>query len=97
MIYALVFTTALLVVYALLERIKPRWYPYAAISNLVGWFEVVTELAIDFGEIGPANFLYSDSELLFAHGHHRKQASDEFKPSGLYYAAVAIHCDAFRY
>lgn len=34
---------------------------------------------------GPANFIYSDSELLFAHGHKRIHNDEkEFRPPGLY-------------
>jgi glutamine amidotransferase len=33
---------------------------------------------------GPANFLYTDGELLFAHADRRRQADDEVRPPGLH-------------
>ena len=32
-----------------------------------------------------ANFLYCDGEVIFAHGHRRKQADGKFKPPGLFH------------
>jgi glutamine amidotransferase len=35
--------------------------------------------------LGPANFVYSDSEYLYLHGHRRSQADGaEIRPPGLY-------------
>ncbi len=45
--------------------------------------EVVARYAAELRELGPANFLYSDGELLFAHGHRRTQVDGEFAPPGL--------------
>jgi len=35
--------------------------------------------------LGPANFIYSDGEYVFAYGHIRKQSDDSEGPPGLYY------------
>lgn len=69
---------------ALLERIKPLWHFDGAAPDLAARFNVVVEFGRDLGQLGLANFLYCDGELLFAHGHRRKQADGEFKPPGLY-------------
>lgn len=44
---------------------------------------VVTELAAALRALGPANFLYTDGELLFAHGHRRTQNDGTIAPPGL--------------
>jgi len=70
---------------ALLERIKPLWKDRDATPNIAARLEVVARFAHDLGQFGPANFLYCDSEMLFAHGHRRTQASGEIEPPGLYW------------
>ena len=37
-------------------------------------FLIVSSFAAELRALGPANFLYSDGDLLFAHGHRRKHA-----------------------
>ena len=69
---------------ALLERIKPLWRNHEATPELTARLGVVAEFAKDLGQIGVANFLYCDGEVLFAHGHRRKQVDGEFKPPGLH-------------
>lgn len=47
--------------------------------------EVVSEFARIIRQFGPANFIYSDGEFLFVHGHKRKQKDRKgFYPPGLY-------------
>jgi len=47
---------------------------------------VVTGFAEKICPLGPANFIYSDGEYLFAHGHQRSQPGREgFHPPGLYW------------
>lgn len=45
---------------------------------------LVSEFANRIRPMGPANFIYSDSEHLFCHGDRRKHA-DSVKPPGLYF------------
>jgi glutamine amidotransferase len=47
--------------------------------------ETVAGFAKELGQFGPANFLYCDGEVLFAHGHRRKQPNGEYDPPGLYW------------
>ena len=70
---------------ALLERLRPLWHERDAIPDLAGRLKVVTGFAKDLGEFGPANFLYCDGDVLFAHGHRRKQASGEYASPGLFW------------
>jgi predicted glutamine amidotransferase len=46
-------------------------------------FRVVAEVAAELRALGPANFLYTDGELLFAHGHRRTQSDGTIAPPGL--------------
>lgn len=46
---------------------------------------VVARFAADMAALGPANFLYSDGDLLFAHGHRRPQIDGRVEPPGLHF------------
>ena len=49
-------------------------------------YAVVSNFAQRLRALGPANFLYSDGEYLFAHGHQRSQPGRPgFHPPGLYW------------
>jgi glutamine amidotransferase len=47
-------------------------------------FDEVVAFAHDLRTLGPANFLYSDGELLFAHAHRRRNALGAIEPPGLH-------------
>ncbi len=70
---------------ALLERVKPLWSERETVPELEARLDVVAEFAKDIGQFGPANFLYCDSEVLFAHGHRRTQADGQITSPGLYW------------
>jgi len=70
---------------ALLERLRPLWLEHDATPDLAARLEVVADFAQGLGRFGPANFLYCDGEVLFAHGHRRKQANGEYEPPGLHW------------
>jgi glutamine amidotransferase len=56
--------------------------------NLVAYFSSLIR------PYGPANFIYSDSELLFAHGHKRTHNNEkEFRPPGLHVLSRACLID----
>ena len=68
---------------ALLQRMQPLWMNSApAIANRL---MVVKEFAAQIRELGPANFIYSDGDVVFAHGHRRTQADLSIRPPGLHY------------
>lgn len=59
---------------ALLERIHVLWGEPDSPPSLADRLSAVSEFSADLRKLGPANFLYADGEVLFAHGHRRIQA-----------------------
>ena len=71
----------------LLARLRPLWRdgtPAPAIRRAE-----VARFAADLRALGPSNFLYSDGELLFAHGNRRHQRNGRVEPPGLWHLACA--------
>jgi predicted glutamine amidotransferase len=69
---------------ALLDRMTHVWTRPAAVPPLEERLRIVSAFAADVRALGPANFLYSDGDVLFAHGHMRKRdASSTLEPPGL--------------
>ncbi len=58
----------------LLDRMAAIWSAPNAMPTLRRRFQIVSSFAGELRKLGPANFLYSDGELLFAYGHRRKHA-----------------------
>jgi len=68
----------------LLHLLQSLWQA-AKLPTLQARLEVVQHFAHALLPFGSANFLYSDSEYLFVHGHKRTQPlSEEIKPPGLF-------------
>jgi predicted glutamine amidotransferase len=60
------------------------WRRPGEVPPLEARYRIVSSFAEDLRAMGPANFLYSDGETLFAHGDRRKQKSTErVEPPGL--------------
>ncbi len=74
---------------ALLERLAPAWAGGA--PSLDQRLAVIAAFAEELTQLGPANFLYSDGDALFAHGHRRKSESGEIRPPGLYVLCRSCH------
>ena len=72
---------------ALMERLRPLWASardsLLHAPSLSARQAAVEAFAQDLRAHGPANFLYADGELLFAHGHKRRQADGEIRPPGV--------------
>ena len=66
----------------LLDRLHEPWQDRAP-PTVDERIAIVAEFAAAVRPLGPANFLYSDGELLFAHAHVRTQASGGLGPPGL--------------
>lgn len=68
---------------ALLQRLHPLWQR-AEPPPVRERLETVAAFAAELRELGPANFLYADAEVLFAHSHRRIQADGHVAPPGLH-------------
>lgn len=69
---------------ALLERVAHLWGG-GIVPRLEDRLAIVANLAAEMRRLGPANFLYADSDALFAHGHRRTQADGSIAPPGLWH------------
>lgn len=58
----------------LLDQMAAIWTVPNATPTLRQRFLIVSSFAGELRTLGPANFLYSDGDMLFAHGHRRKHA-----------------------
>ncbi|AML53351.1 class II glutamine amidotransferase [Falsihalocynthiibacter arcticus] len=75
----------------LLERLAAIWTTPDNIPLLEERLEMVSTFAAEIREMGPANFLYSDGDALFAHGDRRKNAATgKVTAPGLVY--LQHHC-----
>lgn len=67
----------------LLEETRTLWASGTA-PSLASRLRVVRRFATRLRAYGPANFLYADSDALFAHGDRRLQEGGQIAPPGLY-------------
>ena len=67
---------------ALLERMGPLWdHDVPSLDDRVAELRA---FAASLRALGPANFLYTDGDALFAHGHRRRDDAGEIRPPGLH-------------
>ena len=69
----------------LLARLEPHWLRDGKPPSHETRSEVVVEFARELRGHGIANFIYSDGELLFAHGDKRHQTDGSIRPPGLHF------------
>jgi predicted glutamine amidotransferase len=67
---------------ALLDRIAPLWE--GELPSVQERLRAVQAFAEDLRPLGPANFIYTDGDVIFAHGHRRRQDSGEIAAPGLH-------------
>lgn len=67
---------------ALLEQLAPLWA--SGVPALGDRLRVVREMGSALATLGPANFLYTDGDAIFAHAHRRRQDGGEIRPPGLH-------------
>jgi predicted glutamine amidotransferase len=67
---------------ALLEALAPLWED--ATPSVDDRLAVISVFAEKLRPLGPANFLYSDGDAVFVHGHRRRDATGEIRPPGLH-------------
>lgn len=65
----------------LLGRLAPLWCD-GNVPPRHARIDAVAGAAAELRALGPANFVYSDSELLFAHGHRRLHGTGTIEPPG---------------
>jgi glutamine amidotransferase len=81
----------------LLKELQQIWLDGAA-PTLDRRFAIVSSFAQKIRPLGPANFIYSDSEFLFVHGHKRSQPGREgFHPPGLYWLCRSCRMPSKRF
>lgn len=81
---------------ALLQRLRPLWREVAdgGVPDVQARLRVLDAFAAEARALGTANFLYSDGDLLVAHGHRRRQESDgQVRPPGLHVLTRACASD----
>ncbi len=66
----------------LLERLAPLWH--RRVPPLGLRLEAIASFAAEMRPLGTFNFLYSDGEFVFGHGHRRRQADGTVGP-GLWF------------
>jgi glutamine amidotransferase len=76
---------------ALLDRLRPLWTENGR-PDLDARLRVVEAFAAELRGLGPANFLYSDGDALFAHADRRHHDDGTIRPPGLW--RLARHCAA---
>lgn len=69
---------------AMLDRVRKLWVSASEVPPLADRLAIAAQFAAELRRLGPANFLYSDGDALFAHGHRRIQQSGRIEPPGLY-------------
>ena len=70
---------------ALLQRLWPLWGEVNEIAELAERLRIVGEFASEIRRFGPANFIYTDGDAVFLHGHKRKRhGGGVIKPPGLH-------------
>ncbi|MGE5186116.1 MAG: class II glutamine amidotransferase [Acidobacteriota bacterium] len=67
---------------ALLERLRPLWEH--GVPDLDDRLAEIHDFAAELRSVGPANFIYSDGDAVFAHGHRRRNDSGAIEPPGLH-------------
>ncbi len=60
----------------LLERMEDSWLDCDGPPALQTRLDIVAEFAASTRELGEANFLYADGDVLFVHGHQRRAGVD---------------------
>jgi len=69
----------------LLQRMAPLWDGIEdGVPDPDERLSIVAEFAAWLRPMGPANFIYSDGDMLFAHAHRRTQKDGRIAPPGLH-------------
>ncbi len=75
----------------LMQRLSRIWNRRGKIPGLSARKKIISHFAHQIGQLGPANFLYSDGDALFVHGHVRTQVDGSIRSPGLHF--ISVTCD----
>ncbi len=75
----------------LMQRLSRVWNGKGIIPSLSTRKKIISGFARQIGKLGSANFLYSDGDALFVHGHLRTQSDGSIRAPGLHY--ISVTCD----
>ena len=67
---------------ALMDRMAPLWE--LGLPTLDDRIAMLAPFAAALASVGPANFVYSDGDAVFAHGHRRRHDDGEIRAPGLH-------------
>jgi glutamine amidotransferase len=73
----------------LLERLADAWIG-SSVPSLATRMAIFGRFASDMRRLGPANFLYTDGDALFVHGHRRTRVDGSIAAPGLW--RLHRHC-----
>lgn len=76
---------------SLMERLSPLWD--GKFPTLDARVEVISETFSELAALGPANFLYCDSEYLYAFANRRTHANGRMEAPGMYFLERHCECD----
>ena len=69
----------------LLGRLQPLWLESAGVPDLDRRLAIITAFAVEMRRLGPANFIYTDGDIVVFHGDRRKHRDDgAIRPPGLH-------------
>jgi len=74
----------------LLSKLKKLWHGNK--PTLKDRVKVIQSVFDFFSTLGPANFLYSDGDYLYAYANKRTQKNGEIKSPGMFYLLRECHC-----
>jgi len=77
---------------ALLERLRAPWLGAGGAPPFEDRWNIVSAFAAQIRAFGPANFVYSDSDVLYAHADRRMHGDAGIRPPGLH--VIERHCPA---
>ena len=69
---------------ALLERLRALWLGAGGVPPFEDRWNIVFAFAAEVRALGPANFIYSDGDVLYVHAHRRMHGTEGIRPPGLH-------------
>ncbi len=68
----------------LLHRLSLLWTETKTIPEVTDRLRIVADFAAEIRKLGPANFIYTDGDAIFLHGHVRKTPDNVIRPPGMH-------------